>query len=436
VIRESLSIEGLLARARTIFKKVSDGSIKIERKNPITLSDCLMSGLAMFNLKFPSLLQFDTDAQNDEVIKHNLKSLFGIKQIPSDTYMRERLDKVNPQEIRKLFTSIFADVQRSGLLAEFQFMDGFYLLSSDATGFFSSSDLSCDNCCIKEHRNGTKEYYHQILCGAIVHPNKKQVIPFSPEPIKKLDGASKNDCEFNATQRFISDFRREHPHLKVIFTADGLLSKAPVVLLLREAKMSFIIGAKPGDHKSLFAFVRPILKRHTYSAKDGSLHEYQYANNVPINSDNSGVEVNFLEYSETTKKGKTTKFSWITDIHLNEKNVHSIMQGGRARWKSENEVFNTLKNQNYHFEHNFGHGKKNLSTIFAMLMLLAFTMDQVQEISDSAFQKALEKQKRKKYLWERVRGLFTHYFVNSWADMWYALGIKKNASTLPSANTC
>ncbi len=208
-----------------------------------------------------------------------------------------------------------------------------------------------------------------------------------------------------------------------------------MVLLLREAHMSFIIGAKPGDHKALFDFVRPILKKHEYKAKDGTLHEYKYANNIPINSDNSGVEVNFLEYTETTTKGKTTKFSWITDIHLSEKNVHTIMQGGRARWKSENEIFNTLKNQNYHFEHNFGHGKKNLSTIFAMLMLLAFTMDQVQEMSDSAFQKALEKQKRKKYLWERVRGLFIHYFVDSWADVWYALGIQIRGSKLPSANS-
>jgi hypothetical protein len=37
--------------------------------------------------------------------------------------------------------------------------------------------------------------------------------------------------------------------------------------------------------------------------------------------------------------------------------------GGRARWKIENETFNTLKNQGYQFEHNFGHGKQNLSCI-------------------------------------------------------------------------
>ena len=55
------------------------------------------------------------------------------------------------------------------------------------------------------------------------------------------------------------------------------------------------------------------------------------------------------------------------------------MRAGRARWKIENETFNTLKNQDYCFEHNFGHGEKNLSTVFAFLMMLAFLIDQIQQ---------------------------------------------------------
>jgi hypothetical protein len=37
------------------------------------------------------------------------------------------------------------------------------------------------------------------------------------------------------------------------------------------------------------------------------------------------------------------------------------MRGGRARWKIENETFNTLKNQGYNLGHNYGLGKKNLA---------------------------------------------------------------------------
>lgn len=32
---------------------------------------------------------------------HNLYALYGIQQIPSDTYLREGLDEVNPVELQK-----------------------------------------------------------------------------------------------------------------------------------------------------------------------------------------------------------------------------------------------------------------------------------------------------------------------------------------------
>ena len=48
-----------------------------------------------------------------------------------------------------------------------------------------------------------------------------------------------------------------------------------------------------------------------------------------------------------------------TDITITEDNIIELVKGGRARWKIENEAFNTLKNQGYHLEHNFGHGEKH-----------------------------------------------------------------------------
>ncbi len=78
-------------------------------------------------------------------------------------------------------------------------------------------------------------------------------------------------------------------------------------------------------------------------------------------------------------------FSRVTDLHVTEENLFKIMRGGRARWKIENKTFNTLKNQGYQFEHNFGHGNKNLSIVFAMLMMLAFPVDQVQQLAAGIF---------------------------------------------------
>ena len=97
------------------------------------------------------------------------------------------------------------------------------------------------------------------------------------------------------------------------------------------------------------------------------------------------------------------------------------MRGGRARWKIENETFNTLKNQDYHFEHNYGHGKKNLSVNLALLMMLAFLIDQTLEISCSLFRGALKKNGARIRLWSETRELFNTYQFDSMNQIYEAI---------------
>jgi len=314
-------------------------------------------------------------------------------------------------------------------------MNGRYILSIDGTGYFSSHEIHCDQCCQKNHRDGSVTYHHQMLGAVLVNPDFKEVIPFAPEPIKKQDGVKKNDCERNAVKRLLEDFRREHPHLKVIVVEDGLASNAPHIQLLKKLNMEFILGAKKDDHKFLFELTddSPNTKHHTIT-ENGVTHEFKFINNVSLNKSNQDTKINFIEYSETKEvrektknKGefkivkKTQNFSWVTNIELNEDNLMKIMRAGRARWKIENETFNTLKNQGYNFEHNFGHGYKNLSTIFANLMLLAFAIDQIQQLCCKLFQTALQKMKQKVRLWGYVRAKFRTFFIDSWEDLYMSL---------------
>ena len=93
--------------------------------------------------------------------------------------------------------------------------------------------------------------------------------------------------------------------------------------------------------------------------------------------------------------------------------------------------FNTLKNQGYEFEHNFGHGYKHLCHIFAYLMMLAFLIDQVQQRCCGLFQAALKKTVSRIALWERLRSMFFHHFIQEWSDVWNAIayGFKRHALT-------
>lgn len=153
--RKHLSARTLLELTREEFKKINPRVLAKRRNKPIELVDCLMSGLAIFSLKFPSLLQFEEQTKQAGLIKKNLKTLYKIEQVPSDTYLRERLDEVNPAEIRKVFKKIFANVQRGKALEAYTYLNGHYLMPMDMTGFFSSSNVHCENCCVKKF-NGAK----------------------------------------------------------------------------------------------------------------------------------------------------------------------------------------------------------------------------------------------------------------------------------------
>lgn len=99
--KKFLSTAGLIKIVRKNFEK-----IPIKRSNTrgndrkISLADSLSSALAMFSLKSPSLLAFDQARKNPN-ISHNLKTLYGVEQAPSDTYMREELDRALWEAMRR-----------------------------------------------------------------------------------------------------------------------------------------------------------------------------------------------------------------------------------------------------------------------------------------------------------------------------------------------
>ena len=419
--RKHLNADALFNRLHRDFSRVSDC-----RKGDIDISmaDALMSGFAMFSLKDPSLLAFDDRRGTDG----NLRSIYHIENVPCDTQMRTILDEVNPEEIRPAYKNVFRELKRGKALEPLVFFQGCYLVSLDGTGYFSSKKLFSDSCLKKvSKKTGEITYSQQLLGAAIVHPDFKEVVPLAPEPIIKQDGQSKNDCERNAAKRFFEKLREDHPHLPLIITEDGLSSNAPHIKEAERYNLHCILGVKKGDHSFLFNQVEEAQKRGETTQfelvdKDDpqKIHRFLSLNQVPLNASNQDLLINFLEYWEITPK-KTQHFSWITDFTITKGNAYELMRGGRARWKVENETFNTLKNQGYHFGHNYGLGKKNLSVVFVMLMMLAFLVDQTQQISCPLFRRVWHKLRSKRELWDRMRSLFRDFAFKSMRMLYEAL---------------
>jgi hypothetical protein len=379
----------------------------------------------MFALKDPSMLAFDQRRQQDE---KNLQMIFHVENVPCDTHMREILDLVDHEQLRPAFRDVFTLLARGKALEELRFLDGYYLLALDGTEHFSSHDIHCPGCMEKHHRDGRVTYHHQMLGAAIVCPGVKEVVSLMPEPIVKQDGETKNDCERNALKRFLPKFRKDHPHLRVIATLDALYANAPVIRDLREVLIPWIIRVKTEGNAFLFNQVRQLAEQGATEEfetvdSDGMHRRYQLARSVPLNASHPDVRVDFLDVWEPGSQGEQRRFTYILDplLGLCRERAEQWMRAGRSRWKIENETFNTLKNQGYHFEHNYGHGHQNLSVVLAMLMMLAFLVDQTQQLCCPQFAAAWEKCISKRALWECMRAIFHQFQVRSMQEIYEAM---------------
>lgn len=404
-LHQLTSFDGLYGKLKQFFTALKDHRASNASHQ---LSDILGSAFAMFSLKCESLLAFDRRAKAEQA---NLLQIFQLASIPSDSQMRLVLDQVPADTLRQGFDCVFDVLEDSGITWDYRYLDERLIVSLDGVEHFRSTKVNCPSCCVKKHRNGELAYHHAMLAAVMVHPDKKEVFPLDCEPIIRQDGDNKNDCERNAAKRLIQTMAQRYQGAKFLFVQDALYANAPYIELLQQHQYNYIINVKPDGHKRLFTQLQsrkgsPYLKQHQFTDQKGTKHSFTYSSDLALNEANTAIRINMIDYQQRTKKGKITKFSWITDLPLNASSVVKIMKAARARWKIENETFNTLKNQGYHFEHNYGHGNKHLCSVLAILMFLAFLVDQVQQYASPTFGALIKGLGTRKKLWEALRSFF------------------------------
>jgi hypothetical protein len=404
-IKKHLSFSALRKSVGELFGRIDDR--RQSGKVDFTLHDCLMSALAMMFFQDPSLLSFQRRMQ-ERMQCSNLKTMFGVNAIPSDAVLRKTLDQVDTENIIPCFSILFEHLQRGKQLLPYKLDSGHCLIALDGSQYFSSEKINCPSCLTYKGTKSKLRYSHQILQAVMLHPDMRQVVPLAPEPIVKADGNDKNDCERSAGKRLIGKIRAVHPKLKMMITCDGLYSNQPFIDALKSHAMSFVLVAKPTDHKVLFQWVEELqalngVEHMELCDPKGRRHHYRWVNQVPLNGTRDADQVNFFEYWLKVDQKVTYHNSWVTDQTVSKQNIVELVKAGRARWKIENETFNTLKNQGYHLEHNFGHGSQHLSNNFFVLNLLAFFIHQILELCDRGYQHCRSKFSSRKEFWNNLR---------------------------------
>lgn len=397
-----------------LMQLVTQGLSKVtdhrEVRPKIELTDVLLSAFAMFSIKDPSLLSF---VDNYPHRKENLEQVYGISTIPSEQGLRKILDPVHPDELMPSFKTVLADEKVGEVLADyecFKALGGYTAMAVDGTGYFSSNNVRCPHCLVKKYKSGD-HYHHQMAGCCIVHPDRKAVLPVFAEPITKQDGKLKNDCEYNAFKRLVPKIKRTLPEdSRPLILLDGLFASAPAIRLMLFYSMDFITVIKEGYvliQVERLAEQNKLQRKVWYEDKHIKCTA-QWTEDLILNGKNQDLLVNYVEYEQVdTRTGKVLyRGKWITSLPLRDSLMKEFVKTARARWKIENETFNVLKKHGYQLEHNYGHGKQFLSSVLALVMFLAFLVDQLTSLLDATFQKALKAAKTLRDLRQKVRVLF------------------------------
>ncbi|MDR1656930.1 MAG: hypothetical protein LBT47_05160 [Deltaproteobacteria bacterium] len=411
-------VELNIAKLAEIASQASDQPLDqhSEGNAQFKMSDFLMSAFSIFFMQSESWLSYQRRIKNNNGTS-NSQTLFKIKNIPTDKQIGTILDKINPEFFATFFNYAFDDILSRNILDQFTVLDNRKLISIDSTEFFNSKTTHCENCSHKYHKKSDSfEYFHTLVGLTICSPNTTEIIPLMPTfPSNSQTKANKTQShetikqnrEYEAALRLVNNLDKKILQLDPIFLGEAMLATVSFIRLVqRNSNTNFILTCKPGSNKSLFEFIdNNNLEELSITNKiaPNKLEKitYKWLNNIPLTDSQDCVTVNFMsaEVVKLTNNSKikshkppdnsikTNNHSFITDIEITKDNIQTLIKLGLTNWRKKSS-FNSLKTRGYNFEHNFGHGKSNLTNVLATLLIIAFLIHTLGRLGDTVYSKA------------------------------------------------
>jgi len=385
-----------------------------------TMEEIILSAFALFFFQSSSWLEFQTKMEKKKALS-NARSLFGIENIPTSNHISAIIDELDPNLLSSIFDDICTMLVEENIIKSFEFLGvKTLLIAIDGTHYHSSKNINCEHCLTKTH-SGVITYSHSALVASIVSPEYNQVIPLMPEFIQNEDGNKKQDCELNASKRWLKRFNKLFEEYEIVILGDDLFSHEPFITATLEQNHHFILVAKDTSHPIMYKYIEDNepteLIITTFEKNQKYTYKYRYLNDVPLKKDSELSGMNWCEIS-IYKGNKRIYFNcFVTDIKITNDNVAEITKAGRSRWKIENGNNNILKTKGYHLEHNFGHGKMYLSQFLFTFNLLSYLVHTTLLVCDTNYKLLYEMSSSREVFFQEIKAITTFLYFPSWEIM-------------------
>lgn len=412
--KRKLLVEGFSRTIKNVFPKLGKWLNAINdprcvQKITYHRSIMLWTGIFLFLFQLKSARSINFKLNASENFFNNFKSLFPLlgiqtdkpfERLPDYGTLNDMLKKLKPDELEEVLVKMVKRMIKKKTLEKFRLEGKYYLVAIDGSQILTFKERHCPNCL--RRKIGTDEdgnpiylYYHYVLAVKLVTPGSDGLaIPIISEFVEnESPDVEKQDCEVKAFCRLLQRLKNYFPRTRICILLDSLYAQKPVFDLLKQYKFEYIVRFKKGSMPAFHGEYREYLpffeeNRAKYFNKETNKSQhYQWINNIEY----KGHQLNVLECLETPGDAKNKaidtneyekqgrEFLWITSIPINYRNYKELANnGGRCRWKIENQGFKAQKREGYELEHAYSLDY-NAIKCFYNLLQIAHTINQIIE---------------------------------------------------------
>ena len=356
------------------------------------------AGVLMFLCRLGARRQINYMFRGNGPSAAKFQALFGVETCPHGDTANTLYSRLDVAEVQEVPTSMVEALIRKKVLYRYRLLDHYFMVAVDGTGRLTFPERHCPHCLTCTH-NGKTTYYHPVLEAKLVTANGfafSLMTEFIENPGKN---PTKQDCELKAFYRLADRLKQRFPRLPICLLLDGLFAGGPTFALCDKYHWKYLIVLKEDDLSSVheeFEALMPLAAEnhlHFYpSVQPETRQDFRWMNDISyVDSEKREHIISVIECLETCtdSKGerKTTRFKWIANLRVKANNILTLAnQGGRLRWKIENEGFNVQKNGGYALEHAYT-TDPIAAKVFYYLLQVAHTLAQLME-KGSLFRKA------------------------------------------------
>jgi hypothetical protein len=362
-----------------------------------SLPSLLFIGTFLFVCRLGSRRGINDQLRGNAPVEAKFAAWFGVERIPHGDSLNYTFRRLAVDEVQEVICRRVEILIRKKVLSRYRLLGLYYLVAIDGTGVLTFRERHCSHCLTQTFPNGQTLYYHPVLEAKLVTSNGF-VFSLMTEFIENADlSADKQDCELKAFYRLSQRFKARFPHLPTCLLLDGLYAGGPTYQRCVDYDWKYLIVLREEDlpqlHRS-FAAVLPHLPKqrkrvdlaaiNAHRCTEQVVQAYSWAEGLSYTDSQKRLHsLNLIECQETRTdtRGQVTAlhYKWVTNFSLTVHNVDRLAnQGGRLRWKIENEGFNVQKNSDLKLAHAYSQDP-TARKVFYLLLQLAHLIFQLMQ---------------------------------------------------------